>query len=242
MTRRGDDSGQIELCTGDGLRSTVADRCLLSSASEYLNGMGEHPRDQALPRKMDELSFACLLICTEHENKLSPSVSTLLNKCRDAARDRDTIATYDLYPWALAIEAVAGKITSESTMVDRLVGNLTHGSSSVRGFMFELGWFVRKWLPRDESAPLLLKNVAETLGVWWLSLGLCSLLFETNDEFWAYADAHILGDDRFERQYRDRLKLVRDAGLELCLCDLYRLDSRVRKLIEDYALGLRCHE
>lgn len=242
MSQRGDDTGQAALWSGDELRPTVADSCLLCCATDYLNGIGEHPREGALPRNMDELSFACLLICTEHGDKLSRNPSALLTKCRDAAYGRGMTGTYDLYPWALAIEAVNGKISSESIMVDRLVRSLAHGDSGVRGYMFELGWFSRKWLSRDESAPLLLRNVADTLGGWWLSLGLCSALFETNDEFWAYADAHTLEDERFESQYRDRLGLVRDAGLGLCLCDLYQLDSRIRKLIEDYALGLRCHE
>jgi len=228
--------------TREELHATVADRCLLCCATDYLNGIGEHPSDRALPRNMDELSLACLLICTEHGDKLSRNPSAVLIKCRDATCDRGMTGTYDLYPWALAIEAVNGEISSESTMVDRLVRNLAHGDSGVRGYMFEMGWFVRKWLPRDESVPLLLKNVADTLGGWCLSLGLCSVLFESNDEFWAYADAYIPEDERFESQYRDRLQLVRDGGLGLCMCDFYQLDSRIRKLIGDYALGLRCHE
>lgn len=242
MTRPGSNPGQEELWSKAELQPTVADGCLLRCATDYLDAIEDYPRDRALPRAMDELSFASLLICADHGDRLSRDSSALLAKCRDAAYDRGFTGTYDLYPWALAIEAVSGEINSESIMIDRLVQSMTHGDSGVRGFMFELGWFVRKWLPRDEVAPLLLKNVADTLGGWWLSLGLCSVLFETQDEFWAYADAFVLENDRFESQYRGRMQMIRDNSLGLCLCDLYRLESRVRQVIDRYALGMRCHE
>lgn len=242
MTRQRGNPAQEELWSKAELQPTVADGCLLRCATDFLDAIEDYPRDRALPREMDELSFASLLICAEHGAKLSRNPSALLTKCRDAACDRGFTGTYDLYPWALAIEAVSGKINRESIMIGRLVRNMAHGDSGVRGFMFELGWFVRKWLPRDQVAPLLLTNVADTLGGWWLSLGLCSVLFETRDEFWAYADALVLEDDRFESQYRDRLQQVRESGLGMCLCGLYQLDSRVRTVIDGYALGMRCHE
>ncbi|MCX6344602.1 MAG: hypothetical protein NT018_05945 [Armatimonadetes bacterium] len=247
MTRCGDDLGQEALWSKSEIQPTttevhlMAEVCLLHFAYEYASGCSERTGMAPLPRWMDDHSLACLMLCEEHSDKLSSNAAIALTNSRSRAAESGGIEWIDILPWDLAVEALKASTDAPTIELESLVANLTHHNSGIRHFMFELAWILRRRLT-VHAAPLLLKNVADTLGGWWLALGLCSFLFETNDEFWAYADAYVLEDDRFESQYRDRLQLVRNAGLGMCRCDLYQLDSRIRKLIEDYALGLRCHE
>ena len=219
---------------------TVADKCLEHFARQFLDGCQKNPGPGPMPEWLDDISYACLMLCAEHGDKLGEDTATLLTDCHDAADKRGITGIYDVYPWLLALQAVNGTIGEECFAIERLVGNLAHGNSGIRCYMLEVGWLVRKWLPRDGAAPRLLEDVAGTLGGWWLALGLCSYLFENNDDFWAYADAYCLEEARFESQYRDRLQMVRANGLGSCRCDLHLLDSRIRGLIGDFAMGLRC--
>ena len=216
----------------------VAEACLLHFAYEYVSGCSKRMAMAPLPRWMDLHSFACLMLCEEHRDKLSPNAAVALANSRSRAAESGGIEWIDVLPWDLAVEVLGVGTYDTNADLEGLVANLTHHNSGIRRFMFDLAWILRRRLTLD-AAPGLLKNVADTLGDWWLSLGLCSFLFETDDEFWAYADGYVFEDDRFESQYRDRLKLVRDAGMGMCRCDLYQLDSCIRKLIGDYALRLR---
>jgi hypothetical protein len=119
-----------------------------------------------------------------------------------------------------------------------LLENLTHRESSIRSFIFELTWFVRKRIPLEKAARALLKNGADTLGYWDWSLGLCSSLFQADEQFWTFADGFEPPHEFFE-QYHDRLKIVRDDRLLQCRYHFIDLELKLRRMIDEWAFGLK---
>ena len=227
------DSRQPNLWSSSDFQVTVAEAALLHFTAEYRLGLRESNPEKPLPRWMDEHSYACILLCEEHGEALTEASVTALQKCQDDVAARPML--YDMQPWNVALHAL-GKAPYA---LDGVVGSFTNGGSGIRAFMFEIGWFVRRRLPVEETTERLLQNVADTLGHWGESLGLCSYLFETEEQFWAFAHAY-QPDPRFEEQYRDRLQTVRDAGLGLCRYHFALLEANIRRLIDGFALGLTC--
>ncbi len=232
---------QGSLWSPKDFQQTVADASLLHFAGKYLEGCENRTGAGPLPRWMDEHSYACLLICQEHGDKLSHNAAITLANCRRAVADGCEIDWLDALPWDTAIEVLGTQTGDPTRGIDSLIANLTHHRSGIRGYMFELAWFVRDRLRTDGVANGLLRNVADTIGGWDVSLGLCSFLLDDEDRFWAFADEY-QPDDRYADQYRDRLQTVRGVGLNVCRCSLYQLDAKIRSLIDSFAYGLRCQD
>lgn len=238
MSRRNSNSEQGELWRRDECLVSVADKCLFRCATGYLDGIGMVPLDTAPPKHLDDYVFACLLLCSEYGHRFTFIPHALLEMCRSTAEERDVYEPYNELPWSLAIEAVNGGIKHDGTPLRRLIESLDHPNSGVRRFMFETGWFLNRHLNAESCAIPLLGNVAGTLGSWWMSLGLYYSLFKKADDFWMQADLFAPPDPRFESQYRDRIQKAKAFGLGFCLFGFYALETRVRKLVDDTAMGL----
>jgi hypothetical protein len=122
--------------------------------------------------------------------------------------------------------------------INFLVENLTHQNSSIRSFVLELTWFVRKRIPLEKTARALLRNVAETPSYWDWSLGLCSSLFENEEQFWTFAGA-FKPPHEFSEQYHDRLKSVHEDKLLECRYHFIELELKLRQMTDQWALSLR---
>jgi hypothetical protein len=215
----------------------AAEVALLHFADAYLQGLAETSTTGPLPQQLDELSFACLILCSEWSKSLGPSATALLRQCQQAASEGRPVYWMDRLPWSLALEAM--DTTGASSAKHLLVANLSHHNSSVRGFMLELGWFVRARITVDEAGYTLLKNVADTIFDWDLSTGLCSSLFADEKAFWGFAEQY-KPPDGFEEQYQSRLQDIKSNGLIAYTSRLLDLELRVRRRINDFALGLEC--
>jgi hypothetical protein len=80
--------------------------------------------------------------------------------------------------------------------------------------------------------------VADTLGYWDWSLGLCSSLFENEEQFWAFSDA-FEPPQEFLEQYRDRLKGFHEDKLRQCRYHFTELELKLRQMIDEWALSLK---
>jgi hypothetical protein len=238
----------------------VAESCLLQLAQYYSAHCSKPPVEEARSRSVDEASFACLLICESYACLLSDEAINVLLSCRKAIpSSNNPVLWLDILPWDLAIDALrsnpgrtekqlefnySGKywVLAPSGMsmspVNFLVENLTHHNSSIRSFVLELAWFVRKRIPFEKAARALLKNVADTLGYWDWSLGFCSCLFENEEQFWAFADAFEPPHEFFV-QYHDRLKTVHEDKLLQCRYHFIELELKLRQMIDEWALSLK---
>ena len=238
----------------------VAESCLLQLTQYYCANCNNQSAEGSWSRSVDEASFACLLICENYASILSDEAINALLSCRKAIPSSNNPDLWlDILPWDLAIDALrsnpgrnenqlefnySGKywVLAPSGMsmspINFLVENLTHHNSSIRSFVLELTWFVRKRIPFEKTARVLLKNVADTLGYWDWSLGLCSSLFEKEEQFWTFADAFEPPHDFFE-QYHDRLKNGHEEKLMQCRYHFIELELKLRQMIDEWALSLR---
>jgi hypothetical protein len=256
--QRGPFQLNFEFATDHQVR--VAESCLLQLAQYYCANCNKQPGKGSWPRSVDEASFACLLICESYACFLSDEAINALLSCRKAVpSSNNPVLWLDILPWDLAIDALrsnpgrtekqlefnySGKywVLAPSGMsmspINFLVENLTHPNSSIRSFILELTWFVRKRIPFEKAARALLKNVADTLGYWDWSLGLCSSLFENEEQFWAFADAFEPPHD-FSEQYHDRLKSGHEDKLPQFRYHFIELELKLRRMIDGLALSLK---
>jgi hypothetical protein len=239
-------------------RVSIAENCLLQFTQYYCANCNKQPGEGAWSRSVDEASFACLLICESYASFLSDEAINTLLSCRKAVpSSNNPVLWLDILPWDLAIDALrsnpgrtekqlefnySGKywVLAPSGMsmspINFLVENLTHPNSSVRSFILELTWFVRKRIPLEKTAKVLLRNVAETDVTWDWSLGLCSSLFENEERFWGFAGA-FKPSPSFSEQYQDRLKKAREDRLLQCRCHFIELELKLRQMMDQWALG-----
>ena len=241
-------------------RVSVAESCLLQLTQYYRANCSKRPGEGSWPRSVDQASLACLLICESYACFLSEEAINSLLSCRKAIpSSNNPVLWLDILPWDLAIDALrsspgrnerqlefnySGKylVLAPSGMsmspINFLVENLTHPNASIRSFILELTWFVRKRIPIEKAARALLKNVTDTIGYWDWSLGLCSSLFENWEQFWAFADA-FEPPHQFFGKYGDRLKGVHKDKLRECRCHFIELELNLRQMIDEWALSLK---
>ncbi len=240
-------------------RVSIAESCLLQFTQYYRANCNKQPGEGTWSRSVDEASFACLLICESYAAYLSDETINVLLSCRKAIpSSNNPVLWLDILPWDLAMDALrsnpgrtekqlefnySGKywVLAPSGMsmspINFLVENLTHQNSSIRSFVLELTWFVKKRVPLEKTARALLRNVAETVVYWDWSLGLCSSLFENEERFWAFADAFIPPRE-FSEQYQDRLKVAHENRLLQCRCHFIGLELKLRQMMDQWALSL----
>lgn len=228
-------SDQPPLFTDDDAPPAVAEVALVALAADYREIAAKRTPGQALDREADELSFACLLICSESVGLIRRRQAVdHLDASRQTALAGSPLDWLDALPWDLMFDRLYPERADAVTRTfPRL---LSHHTSNIRGFLVELAWFVRRRLP-PLAADRLFKNTADTLMGWYLSLGLCSTLFEDEDAFWHAADAYE-PPDSFATQYRDRIEKIRGVGLGVCLYSFANLETRVRTLIDRRAWAL----
>jgi len=237
----------------------VAENCLLQLTQYYCANCDKQLGKGFRSRPVDEASFACLLICESYACFLSDKAINALLSCRKAVpSSNNPFLWLDILPWDLAIDALrsnpgrtekqlefnySGKylVLAPSGMsmspVNFLVENLTHAHSSIRSFILELAWFVRKRIPFERAVRGLLKNVADTLGHWDRSLGLCLSLFDSEEQFWTFAGGFEPPHD-FIEQYHDRLEAVDEDKLLRCQYHFIELELKLRRMIDEWALTL----
>jgi hypothetical protein len=260
MTREQRGPLQLNFEFAADYRVRVAESCLLQFAQYYCANCSKPWGKDSRPRSIDEASFACLLICEGYSHLLSDEAINVLLSCRKAIpSSNNPVLWLDSLPWDLAIDALrsnrgrtekqlefnySGKYLAlapsgmSMSPVNFLVENLAHPDSSIRSLILELTWFVRKRIPLEKAATILLKNVADTLGYWDWSLGLCSSLFENETKFLTFSDAFEPPHPFFE-QYRDRLSSVHADRLSECRSHFIELELRLRRMIDEWALSLK---
>jgi hypothetical protein len=221
----------------DDRKVTVASACLSRLAQEYCEALESQATAGPLAREADEISYACLLLCAECADQMSMDDADIIEECRRCTSEHSSQGWLDCFIWHFAAEVLFGDDPYTGDMRSQLISDLDQPGSSIRCFMLESAWVVRNRLTADDAAPALLKNVADTLMGWDISLGICSSLFASKEEFWAYADA-FSPPPAFDNQYRDRLAEVRLKGLSNCLVQLMDLELKVRRRIDAIALSL----
>lgn len=218
---------------------TVAERAFLVLARKWYGDVQAVDKNTALPRANDQLALSCLLLAVEWGRKFTDVARQQMEANRKAVAAYSHPSWYDQLPWELCQASFMMVTPPENVAVERLTVNLDHHSGSIRCWMMEIGWIARSWLAAPEAIPLLLKNLADTLGGPFKAAGLAAALVSTADEFWTLARDFKHHDDSFAEQYARRLKLLEDHGILDIQMSFWKLEAQCRKAIADAVLGLR---
>lgn len=219
---------------------TVAQACLERLGQQYVRQCLEHHGEGPIPREADVASFACWHICEARTPIQNARAAKVIAACRAIALKTGRVGWLwlDALIWDLCAERVEG--AGERGATDCLVNNLTHHSSCIREFLYDLAWIVRGSFSLDVAGPLLLKNVADTLGGWGRAFDLCAAMCEDPDAFFSLGHEYSFG--KFQEQYETRIKYAEDHGLEAFLASFYRLENEVIGRIQSVALELPTYD
>jgi len=228
--------GQLEL-PGFTPFPIVAERAFLVLARKWNVDVQAADRDTSLPREVDIHALSCLLLAVEWGDKFTDVARQQMGSNRGATAARGFQSWYDRLPWELCQASFMMVSPSEAGAVKKLTVNLDNRDSSIRSWMMEIGWIARSWLNASEAMPLLLKNLADTLGGPFKAVALAVALVSTPDEFWTLA--RDFKYDRFAEQYAHRLKLLEEHGIFDIQASFWHLEVQCRKVIADAVLGLK---
>jgi hypothetical protein len=219
---------------------SVAEACVLTLTDRFAREYQERGSPDRVPPELDLAARACLYICAQYPVPASPALLRGIDACRECLQTFSLYRHLDALPfglcrWLLAGEEKEEEDEYEDEYEDGIpfpVEYLTHGQSSVRYYLFELGWLVRAHLDAETCVPELLTNVADTLGHWFCSLALCRHLFADKDAFWAAAEA--FEPEEMAEQYRDRIAWSREHSdhVNYPPCFL-NLEQRCARVVHD---------
>lgn len=217
--------------------TTAVDQALIALARKWRDITAKVKRDCALPEDADMLALSCLILAAEWGDHLTKSVNPVLEENAGLADARWTMHSYS------DIEKLAWRLCHSDTetesmrevAVESLIEYLTHHNSAVREWAMKLGWMARPWLPACTVVPLMLKNVADTLGGVRSAMGLARGLCATDSDLEAIIAEY--EPERYVEQYANRIKIFREEGFFMSQTSLLDLECRCRQIVEREILG-----
>ncbi|MBU0714220.1 MAG: hypothetical protein KJ964_02545 [Verrucomicrobia bacterium] len=216
---------------------TVAERAFLVLAREWQADYEAQTAPRRLTSHMGDLALACLLLAVESGSKFTDVARQQMEINRLTAAAYDHPSWMNELPWELCqLSHLMSPLQSDA--VDELTANLDHHNSSIRCWMMELGWFVVPWLNPVEATARLLKNLADTLIGQFRAAGLAARLLDKSEEFMAFARS-FTPPDSFEDQYQNRLKRVKELGIQAVQAPFWETEAICRKEIERAVFGFR---
>lgn len=193
-------------------------------------------KDGPLPRDLDITACACLMLASDYQREfvgLEEAVRAS-QRCINIMAGRP-YPEIDLLPWILAKGIILGG-EEEKEGIERLVCNLSHHNSSIRGFVLDLAWFVRSKLPFEPTVLFLMNNVANTLIYVPESLSLAWTLMRSNPMEGFLA--RYTPPDGFEDQFKERIEQLTDKGeADVISSGLEGIELAVRRTIDDFILA-----
>ncbi len=138
------------------------------------------------------------------------------------------------------LEFLDKKLNGDSETLKEFIRNFNHSDLTVRSYMLLMGWIIRASLPRKSVCPPLLENLAGSLTLWGMCAGLCYAMFDSFEDFQDYIFNYRVTEKKYEDQYKERIGLIRDNGIEFFTNQLYAKENDIRSVAGDYAMGLRC--
>ena len=222
-----------------GQNGILAEQAFLALAREWRDIAAKTDPNRALPAQADTMALACLLLAVEWGKEFTQVVSPLIEENERRALSQLRMPYYarlEALPWRLCRSDAAGP-PSRTPGMAVLLDALTHPHSSLRMWVMTVGWMVRPWVPADEAVPLLLKNVADTLGGVRLAMGLARGLCATDEKLEQFI-AGYEPPDGFADQLTDRITMLREEGFALSQMYFWELECRCRRMIEQTVFGM----
>jgi len=201
----------------------------LGLAAEWQAAAVEAGNDRVMPVPADLAGMACILIALERWELLGPAAKQAMRRNVEQ-RAKTCFKGCDGLVWELCL-ACCEKDPSKTGAFVALRLLMGHSNSNLRLWGMKLGWLVRDRLP-PKVIPVLLGNIANTLGAVDQSVGLAVARCGSPEAFLEAADAFEPPED-FEDQYRNRIARVRELGTNRYQTSFLAEEVQVRKLLED---------
>jgi len=210
------------------------ERGFLSLAEDWAQAAILAGGDRIMPFAADRAALACLLLAKERASHLGQASKRAI-EANYLQRKETHFNICDSLPWELCAVGFH-KVPQKATALWSLSRLMGHANSGLRIWGMDLGWICREWLSADRVVPILLKNVADTLGGVDKTLALAAAFFDNEDQFFQAAEA-FQAPDGFEDQYVKRLGVAKDFGAAQYQIPFLRAETKIRKLIEDRCFG-----
>jgi len=223
---------QISL-PGFDIAPTSAEVVFTRLAGSWRKQCADVQPDHPLPRSLDEIALAALLLAVEHGDSFSRAARAEAELAM-AACEKRLIPWLDRLPWHLSACFSDGCI--DRVPLERLITSLSHPKSDVRVWILELAWIVRRELELSDARAPLLENVASTLIGVEMSWGLAGELFWRIEDFVREAEEYEPQD--FSRQYKDRVEGLKLQSLIQTQSQFWWTESRCRRVITESAFSL----
>lgn len=201
--------GQLNL-PGFTEMPTLAERAFLILAREWRTSkLSSKERTKAQGAREEITVLSCLLLATRWGRTFTPLP---LNEVQTNRYKHSTNANFqwlDDLAWDLCTYALSDETERQSRTIESLIANLSHHSSSIRGWILDLAWLAHRELPAlyaRQAVNELLKNVA--VCCCDCSAVLAARFFLKSDDFVEYA-CHYRPPASYEDQYENNVKRLK---------------------------------
>ena len=201
--------GQLNL-PGFTEMPTLAERAFLILAREWrASKFSSQERTKAQGAREEISVLSCLLLASRWGRTFTPLP---LNEVQTNRYKHSTSATsqwLDDLAWDLCTYALSDETERQSRTIESLIANLSHHSSSIRGWILDLAWLAHSELPTlyaRQAVNELLKNVA--VCCCDCSAVLAARFFLKSDDFVEYA-CQYRPPAGYEAQYEKNVKRLK---------------------------------
>lgn len=216
-----------------------AEKLFLSLSEDWRKGFSSAETDTCI--FIDDETEKTLLTCLLLAHKLGSSFTEVAyeeieENISMAERWRcDWIYTL---PWQLAM-ASRLKTPCHSHAIESLAANLNHQNSSIRMWLLQVAWFIRRWMNPETTLDPLLKNVAMSNFGDAQSWVIAATLFQSEDEFFKAVDSWKFPEDAgdLESIYVECLKKFRKSLNHLGDAGLWELEAKCWQAIAERSLS-----
>lgn len=206
------------------------ERGFLSLAEEWHRAAVATGPDRALPPAADQAALACLLITKERAGSLGQDSKRMI-QANYTLREPTHFKICDSLVWELCAAGFFRE-PGKAPALSSLVYLLGHPDSGLRIWGMDLGWVLRDRLPARRVVPILLRNIANTLGGVDQAAGLATTFFKLDEGFFKAADA-FKAPPGFQEQFDLRIAKAKEFGAGHYQIPFLELEVRLRKLVAD---------
>jgi len=210
------------------------EQAFLSLAKDWHQIALEAGKDGIIPSEADLPSLGCLLLAKERRSSLGVACKSAIQNNFDLGKD-SPFRMHDGLVWELCAAGFRKEPTTDAG-VTFLTSTLGHSNSALRIWAMRMGWIVREWLSQTTTVPILLKNVADTLGGVEMAAGLAAAFFADSEAFFDKAET-FEPPSTFVDQYSERLAQARIVSVDSLQVPFIREENTISKLIGDRYAG-----
>lgn len=205
-------------------RPSHAEKAFLSLARTWAQQYTPLPKNHPPSRDLDLMALSALVLAFDSKENFTDIAHQEIQNNISLCNNHGSIGWMDSILWSL-MQVRHKSNLHECSQMDQLVANLNHHNSAIRIWMMEIAWIMRTRLPRDRVLPLLLENVASTLGGVDKAWGLAAVLFEDRAAFLKAANNWSPEND-FNDQYAERVEQLKDKTFA-CQAPFWKLEATI---------------